>query len=88
MDVYITAGNYDDRRAVKRLVEELKGKLFGDKGYIKQALVEELLNQGLEMITTLKKNMKRVQRSLKASLSWRLDEQCFGRTNCLYFLSQ
>lgn len=64
MDVYITAGNYDDRKAVKRLVQELKGKLLGDKGYIKKALVEELLKQGLEMITTLKKNMKQIQRPL------------------------
>lgn len=64
MAVYITAGNYDDRRAVKRLVSELKGKLFGDKGYIKQALVDDLFQQGLELITTLKKNMKQQQRSV------------------------
>ena len=64
MDAYITAGNYDDRKAVKRLVADLKGKLLGDKGYIKKELAEELLQQGLEMMTTLKKNMKPPQRSL------------------------
>ena len=40
------------------MVNALKGKLFGDKGYIKKKLAEELFEQGLEFITTIKKNMK------------------------------
>ncbi len=52
--VQLTPGNVDDRRAVKALSANLFSKLFGDKGYISQALFE----RGLELITTLKKNMK------------------------------
>ena len=33
--------------------------LLGDKGYISSQIVEELIEQGLEFITTLKKNMKK-----------------------------
>ena len=34
----LTRGNVDDRRPVPRLVRRLFGKLFGDRGYISQAL--------------------------------------------------
>lgn len=34
------------------------GKLFGDKGYISQALFEQLYERGLELITSLRKNMR------------------------------
>jgi len=40
------------------MVKTLKGKLPGDKGYIRKVLVKELSEQGLEFITTIKKNMK------------------------------
>lgn len=55
---YITPGNVDDRVPVPQLVKGLTGKLFGDKGYISQKLQEVLLEQGLELITKLKKGMK------------------------------
>lgn len=54
----LTAGNVDDRKPVPDLVQKLIGKLFGDKGYISQALFEKLLKKGLQLITRLKKNMK------------------------------
>ena len=38
----LTRGNVDDRRPVPRLVRRLFGKLFGDRGYISQALAEDL----------------------------------------------
>ena len=59
MAVNITTGNTDDRKPLKELVKHLKGKLFGDKGYISAKLAKELISQGLELITTLKKNMKK-----------------------------
>ncbi len=34
------------------------GKLFGDRGYISKKLTELLATQDVELITTLKKNMK------------------------------
>jgi transposase len=58
LSFYLTPGNCDDRQPVPHLVRELWGKLFGDKGYIKQALAERLANQKIQLITKLKKNMK------------------------------
>lgn len=56
--VQLTPGNVDDRRPVEALSQDLFGKLFGDKGYISQALFETLFERGLELITSLRKNMK------------------------------
>ena len=59
LNVLLTPGNVDDRKPVPDLVKQLFGKLFGDKGYISQPLVE-LLRQtiGVQMITKLKSNSK------------------------------
>jgi len=55
----LTPGNTDDRRPVPRLVRRLFGKLFGDRGYISQALAEQLFTtQGILLITKLRKNMR------------------------------
>jgi hypothetical protein len=55
----LTPSNVDDRRPVPRLVRRLFGKLFGDRGYISQALAEQLLvAQGLAFITKRRKNMR------------------------------
>lgn len=54
----VTAGNIDDRPPLPSMVHELFGKLFGDKGYISQPLFEQLLTQGVQLITHLRKNMK------------------------------
>jgi transposase len=54
----LTPGNVDDRRPVRKLVRQLWGKLFGDRGYISQELFEQLWSQGLQLITRLKRNMK------------------------------
>jgi hypothetical protein len=58
LSVCLTRGNVDDRTPVPKMVKNLMGKLFGDKGYISQKLTELLATQDLELITTLKKNMK------------------------------
>ncbi len=54
----VTKGNTNDRIPVKELCKNLKGKLFGDKGYIGKALFEELWESGVQLITNVKKNMK------------------------------
>lgn len=54
----LTPGNTDDRKPVPEMTEGLFGKLFGDKGYISQALFEQLLAKGVQLVTKLKKNMK------------------------------
>jgi hypothetical protein len=59
LNIALTPGNTDDRTPVPALVRHLFGKLFADKGYISQALFEQLLEAfGLQLITGVKKNMK------------------------------
>jgi len=55
----ITPGNIDDREPVSTLSRRLFGKLIADRGYISQALFEQLLDTfGVQLITKLRKNMK------------------------------
>jgi transposase len=59
LNVLLTPGNVDDRKPVPKLVRQLFGKVFGDKGYISQALYE-LLRQtfGVQLVTKLRSNAK------------------------------
>ena len=54
----VTPGNVDDRQPVPQLVTNLFGKLLGDKGYLSQALSQQLRVQGLELFTSLRRHMK------------------------------
>jgi hypothetical protein len=54
----LTPGNVDDRAPVPCMVKRLRGKLFGDRGYISAPLSRLLFEQGLQLITRLRKNMK------------------------------
>jgi hypothetical protein len=54
----LTPGNVDDRKPVPKMTKKLFGKLFGDRGYISQALFQQLYEEGLMLITSLRKNMK------------------------------
>jgi DDE family transposase len=54
----VTPGNVDDRQPVERLATGLGGQLFGDRGYISQALHDILRNPGLALFTKIRKNMK------------------------------
>lgn len=56
--VALTPGNTDDRKPVPEMAKGLVGKLFGDKGYVSQALFQELFERGLELIAKRRKNMK------------------------------
>ena len=58
LGVRLTPGNVDDRLPVPEMAKGLFGKLFGDRGYISQALRHTLKQQGVELITKLRKNMK------------------------------
>ncbi len=55
---YLTPGNVGDRQPVPHMAKKLWGKLFGDRGYLSQALFEQLFRQGLQLITPLRKNMR------------------------------
>ena len=54
----ITPGNVADVAVVEQLTKKMYGKLFGDKGYISQALSNRLIDRGLQLFTTLRSNMK------------------------------
>ncbi len=54
----LTPGNVDDRKTVPIMTKGLFGKLFGDKGYISKRLREELFADGLELVTSVRKNMQ------------------------------
>jgi hypothetical protein len=58
LSLRLTPGNTDDRRPVPELVKGLFGKLFGDKGYISQALFETLFEQDVQLVTKLRAKMK------------------------------
>jgi len=58
MNITITKGNRNDVSVVHKLVAELAGKLFGDKGYISEKLVDRLPKRELHLTTSIKKTMK------------------------------
>lgn len=54
----ITRGNVDDRTPVPAMLKDFIGKVFGDRGYISEKLTELLAKDNVELITTVRKNMK------------------------------
>ena len=60
LNFMLTKANVDDRNpeVFNRLSDNMFGKLFADKGYISQGLFERLFNDGIEIVTGLKCNMK------------------------------
>lgn len=59
LNMTLTPGNVDDRVPVPDLAKHLFGKIFADKGYLSQALFEQLFEtNGVQLITGIKKNMK------------------------------
>uniref|UniRef100_UPI00313D34EA IS982 family transposase n=1 Tax=Rickettsia endosymbiont of Urophora cardui TaxID=3066265 RepID=UPI00313D34EA len=57
-DLKLTPGNVDDRAPVSIITKHITGLLFGDKGYIKQALFDDLYSKGIKLVTGIKKKMK------------------------------
>lgn len=49
---------WNDRKPVPKLARALWGKLFGDKGYISNALELVLAENKLGLVTNVRKNMK------------------------------
>lgn len=61
LSFYLTKGNTDDRdvKAITQMTKEIFGKLFGDKGYISKVLSDLLFGNGIQLITQVKRNMKK-----------------------------
>ncbi len=60
LSYYLTKGNVDDRntRAIAAMTKNIFGYLIGDKGYISKALSELLFNDGIQLLTKVRRNMK------------------------------
>lgn len=60
LNFVITQGNVDDREPLKvgKILKNVFGKLFGDKGYLSQTLFETLFIDGIQLITKIRNNMK------------------------------
>ncbi len=58
LNFMFTPGNVDDREPLKQgtFLENIKGKLCADKGYIGQALFENLFLNGIQLVTKVKNN--------------------------------
>lgn len=55
----VAAANVDERDMVGELVVGLSGVLLGDKGYLRPALRLALAQQGLYLLTPVRRNMKK-----------------------------
>lgn len=58
MGLGISPANVDERDIVPELAVGLEGVLLGDKGYIRPTLTLELAQQGLQLLTPTRSNMK------------------------------
>ena len=63
ISVRVTRGNTDDRTPLVDMCKGLTGMIFGDRGYVSKVKAESLSAQGLKLITSLKKNMKKLFRT-------------------------
>jgi IS5 family transposase len=59
----LTPGHVHDVNKAEELLSGLQGLAAGDRGYISKDLAAYLEEDGLKLITTLRKNMKPVERS-------------------------
>ena len=58
VDAKLTTGNVNDTKPVEDITKKLSGKLYADKGYISKKLSENLKDRGVDLVTTVRKNMK------------------------------
>lgn len=58
VDAKLTTGNVHDTKPVPDITKTLSGKLYADKGYISKKLHDKLESNGVDLITTVRKNMK------------------------------
>ena len=57
----LSNGHVADIKMVEHLVEGLEARLYADRGYISQDLKSRLNDQGIDLITYHRKNMRTVQ---------------------------
>lgn len=67
LNFVITQANVDDRNPgiVGTMCKKVFGKLFGDKGYLSKSLFEFLFNDGIQLFTKIRNNMKNQLMTMK-----------------------
>jgi len=65
VDAKLTMANVHDTKPVLELSKKLTGKLYADKGYISKKLSASLKDKGVDLITTVRRNMKAKAMSLR-----------------------
>lgn len=67
LNFLITQASVDDRQPLKneKFIDVVKGKLYGDKGYISQQLSQILFVDGIQLITGIRNKMKNCLMELK-----------------------
>lgn len=63
LNITITPANTDDRKPLPALLTGMFGKVVADKGYLSKNLSALLLEQGMELVTKVRKNMPEPERS-------------------------
>lgn len=58
MAIKFTAGNISDLSVLDDITKNLRGKVFGDRGFISKEIFKRLWNRGLQLITGIRRNMK------------------------------
>ena len=58
LSLNISPGNTNDRSPIPDLCKDLTGKLYADKGYIGKKLSQTLKESDIDLVTTVRKNMK------------------------------
>jgi len=88
MSFQITSGNVSDsnNQVLGNLLQNLKGKVFGDKGYIGNNLFNDFLKKGVKIITRIKRNMKNKLIDLNEKMLLRkrgVVESCINLMKCI-----
>jgi hypothetical protein len=83
----LTGANVSDKdpAVFDVLAKRLYGKLFADKGYISQKLFDSLFEEGIQLVTGLRVNMKNKLMPFYDKMMLRKLSETFGRTvSCTY----
>src|SRR5699024_8139242 len=67
LNFVITQANVDDRQPIKdgNMLKNVLGSLYADKGYISKELAAMLFDDGLNLLTGIRSNMKNVLMTLR-----------------------
>lgn len=73
IDFLLTKANVDERYPLKNknFHDKISAKIYGDKGYLSKALLDQLFVDGIHLITKLRKNMKKKAMELIDKVSLR-----------------